>query len=331
MNKLLTPININNKLELHNRLVMPPMATFKSNDGLINDTLLSYYDEKTKGGYIGLVISEYAYISKEGKAVNGQISICDDSCIEGFKKLTSLIHKNGSKIICQINHAGSNTNTSITGMNVLGPSAISLSNKTSIPQEMTLDDIKKVKDDFVKSSLRAKLSGFDGVELHSAHAYLLNQFYSPLINKRTDEYNGYSLEGRIKLHLEIIKEVRKVVGDDFIIAIRLGACDYKENGTTIEDSVKACVEFEKAGVDLIDISGGLCGPNNPYNKDQGYFQEISIAVKKKVNIPVILTGGITDGKTANELLEDNKADLIGVGRSILKDSLWAKNAIEELN
>jgi NADPH2 dehydrogenase len=330
MNKLLIPININNKLELHNRLVMPPMATFKTNDGSINDVLLKYYDEKTCGGYIGLVITEYAYISKEGKAGNGQVSICDDSCIEGFKKLTSIIHKNGSKVICQINHAGSNTSKSITGMNVLGPSALPLPNKTSIPQEMTIDDINKVKDDFIKAALRAKEAGFDGVELHSAHAYLLNQFYSPLTNKRSDEYNGYTLEGRIKLHLDIIKEVRKAVGDDFVLAIRLGACDYIENGTSIDDSVKACIEFEKAGVDLIDISGELCGGINPYNKEQGYFQEISIAVKNKINIPVILTGGIIKGTYANKLLEDNKAVLIGVGRAILKDSSWAKNAIEEL-
>ena len=182
-------------------------------------------------------------------------------------------------------------------------------------------------DDFTKAALRAKKAGFDGVEIHSAHGYLLNQFYSPLMNKRKDEYTGDTINGRIKLHLEIIHAIREVVGNDYPLALRLGACDYMTDGSTIKDSIFAAREFEKAGIDFMDISGGFCGYINPTSHKQGYFDELSKAIKDNVSIPVILTGGIVDVETAEILLEQKKADLIGVGRSILKDSKWAEKAM----
>ena len=159
---------------------------------------------------------------------------------------------------------------------------------------MSLTDIQKVVYDFTSAAIRAKQAGFDGVEIHSAHGYLLNQFYSPLTNKRTDEYNAQTLNGRLKLHKEIIKSVRNAVGDNYPIAIRLGACDYMDGGTTLQDSITAAKLLEQAGVDLLDISGGFCGYIKPNCKEQGYFREITQAIKAVVNIPVILTGGITE-------------------------------------
>lgn len=152
---------------------------------------------------------------------------------------------------------------------------------SELPREMDDKEIKRIINDFTQAAIRVKKAGFDGVEIHSAHGYLLNQFYSPLTNKRTDKYSGSTLAGRIQLHLEIIKEIRKAVGDDYIIALRLGGCDYMEDGTTIEDSVLAAIEFEKAGIDLLDVSGGLCSYNHPTNKGEGYFVEIADAIKKK--------------------------------------------------
>jgi len=326
---LLQPLE-KGKLTLKNRLVMPPMATAKSNeDGSVSQEILEYYDEKTKGGYISLVIVEHSYISKEGKASDRQLSVADDSLIGGLKKLSDIIHRNGSKAVMQINHAGSGTNKDVTGYDPVGPSPVINPRRGNIPVELTKEEIKRIVMDFRKAALRVKEAGFDGVEIHSAHGYLLNQFLSPLTNKRKDEYGG-DIYGRIKIHLEIIKEIRDAVGEDFPILLRIGASDYKEGGTTVEDSKIAAAAFEKAGVDIIDISGGFCGYIIE-DKSPGYFAPLAEAIKDVVSIPVILTGGITKAEDAEKLLKENKADLIGVGRAILNDSTWAKRVIESLS
>ena len=330
MSKLNESITIKN-IKLSNRLVMPPMATAKSNEkGEISQALCDYYSTKSKEGYIGLIIVEHSYINQEGIANKGQISISKDSDIDGLKKLVASVHSNGSKVIAQINHAGGAAKKEITGCEILSASPIPLpraDGSDTVPKEMTQEDINKVISDFAQAARRAKEAGFDGVEIHSAHGYLLNQFYSPLNNKRTDPYSGSSIEGRIKIHLEVIKAVKEAVGPDYLVALRLGASDYREGGTTIEDSIQAAIAFEKAGIDLLDISGGFCGFTNPNLTEQGYFSELTEKVKKNINIPVMLTGGIVEGEVANKLLTEGKADLIGVGRAILKNDEWAKNAI----
>lgn len=329
-------------LQLTNRLVMPPMATSKAEeDGKVSQAILDYYDEKSKGGNISLIIIEHSYISLEGKASKGQLSVADDSVIENLRKLSEVIHQNGTKTVMQINHAGSSTHTEVTGTNPVGPSAIAnprimggVSNTFTTPHELTIQEIKGIIMDFANAARRVKEAGFDGVEIHSAHGYLLNQFFSPLSNKRTDEYGG-AVSDRIRIHLEVIKAVREAVGKDFTILLRLGASDYIEGGTNISDSVLAAREFEKAGVDILDISGGFCGftipgsnGENASTGKEGYFAPLTEAIKKEVTIPVILTGGITQAESAEELLIGGKADLIGIGRAVLSDSDWAKRATE---
>lgn len=329
MSILNSPIKVNN-LELKNRLVMPPMATSRaSQDGQVTQQISDYYHDKSFGGYIGLIIIEHCYVSLEGRAGKGQISIADDSSINGLKELASVIHRNGTKAMAQISHAGAAANSNITGKPVYGASSSPMPKTGVVPVEMTSVDIQKVICDFTSAAVRAKEAGFDGVEIHSAHGYLLNQFYSPLTNKRVDEYHGQTMDGRLKLHIEIIKSIRKAVGDDYTIAVRLGACDYMDGGSTLEDGAAAAKLLAQAGTDLLDISGGFCGTTNPTSKRQGYFHESARAVKASVNIPVILTGGITEAEAAEDLLKNGDADLIGVGRAILKDSLWAKHAIME--
>ncbi|WP_326907944.1 NADH:flavin oxidoreductase [Sedimentibacter sp. MB31-C6] len=327
---LLKPFN-NGKINLKNRLVMPPMATAKAyNDGRISQDILNYYDEKSKGGYISLIIIEHSFISEDGKASLNQLSIADDSLINDLKKLSKIIHKNGSKAVMQINHAGSLARNEVNE-NPVGPSAILNPRKLTgiMPRELTKDEIKEIINSFKKSASRVKEAGFDGVEIHSAHSYLLNQFISPMTNKRNDEYGG-NIQGRIKIHLEVIKAVREAVGEEFPVVIRLGATDDNTVGLTLDDAVEAALSFEKAGVDMVDISGGMCGYILQNSNEQGYFSTQSYEIKKAVKIPVILTGGVTDPVSAERLLEDEKADFIGVGRAILKDSLWAKNAVEKL-
>ncbi|MEA4827827.1 MAG: NADH:flavin oxidoreductase [Clostridium sp.] len=328
MYHLIKPLQIG-KLNLSNHLIMPPMATAKSEeDGKVSKAVLDYYHEKSQGGYISLIIIEHSFINQQGKASKNQLSVADDSLVEELKKLSDIIHSNGSKAVMQINHAGSAASTEITGEVVVAPSAVqNLRVGNGIPKELTREEINDIIDSFKYAALRVKMAGFDGVEIHSAHGYLLNQFFSPLTNKRNDEYGG-EVNNRIRIHLQIIKAVREVVGEDFPILLRLGASDYMEGGSTIEDSIIAAREFEKARVDILDISGGLCGYSIPGVTDQGYFSPLTEAIKKVVSIPVILTGGITESEAAEKLLAEGKADLIGVGRAIYKDSKWAERTIE---
>ncbi|GAB6152266.1 NADH:flavin oxidoreductase [Desulfosporosinus burensis] len=329
MSYLLKPLQAGS-LTLTNRLVMPPMATAKADpDGKVNPSILDYYAEKSAGGYLSLIIIEHSYISLDGKASDLQLSVSDDTMVEDLKKLAEVIQRNNSKAIMQINHAGSNTTQEITGTTPVAPSAVAHPRRGSMPNELTREEITNIIRAFGDAARRTKQAGFDGVEIHSAHGYLLNQFFSPLTNKRTDEYGG-NVHNRIRLHLQVIEAIRAAVGDDFPILLRLGASDFREGGIIIEDSQLAAQEFEKAGVNILDISGGFSGYMIPGLSGQGFFAPLSEAIKKVVSIPVILTGGITEVQAAEQLLEEGKADLIGVGRAILNNSKWAEQAINSL-
>ena len=329
MTYLLQPLKVRS-LTLANRLVMPPMATAKAElDGQVSQAVLDYYAEKSRGGYISLIIIEHSYISPEGKASNNQLSASSDGMIPGLRKLAEVIHRNNSKAAMQINHAGSAALKEVTGTTPLAPSATANPRRGDLPREMSRKEIGDIVIAFQDAARRVKEAGFDAVEIHSAHGYLLNQFLSPLTNKRTDEYGG-DIANRIRIHLQVIEAVRTVVGPDFPVQVRLGASDYVEGGTTIEDSMAASRAFEKAGVDLIHISGGFVGYTPPGLFGQGYFAPLSEAIKRAATIPVILTGGITEIEAAEKLLAEKKADLIGVGRAILQDSTWAERAIKTL-
>ncbi|HVJ48511.1 NADH:flavin oxidoreductase [Desulfitobacterium sp.] len=330
MIKLLLPLQAG-PLTLANRLVMPPMATSKAEaDGQVSQAILDYYTEKSAGGYLSLITIEHSYIRPEGKASQNQLSVADDRMIKGLAKLAQVIHQNGSKTMMQLNHAGSQTTEEITGFSPVAPSAVlNLRNGDKLPRELTHEEMIELVLAFKEAARRAKAAGFDGVEIHSAHGYLLNQFLSPLTNKRTDEYGG-TLLNRIRLHLQVIEAVRSEVGPDYPIFLRLGASDFMEGGTTLEDSLIAAQEFEKAGINGLDISGGFCGFSLPGRSDQGYFSDLTEGIKKVVSIPVILTGGITEIEAAEQLLAEGKADLIGVGRALLRNSKWAEEGIHKL-
>ncbi len=326
---LLKPLNVRS-MTLSNRLVMPPMATAKAGpDGKVSQALLDYYAEKSRGNYISLIIIEHSFITPEGKASDNQLSVSDDTVIPGLRKLSDVIHQNGSRAAMQINHAGSAGLKEVVGTTPLAPSAVANPRRGDMPREVSRKEINDIVTAFKNAGRRVKEAGFDAVEIHSAHGYLLNQFLSPLTNKRTDEYGG-DIAHRIRIHLEVIEAMRSAVGPDFPIQVRLGASDYTEGGTTIEDSKFAARAFEKAGVDIIHISGGFVGYTPPGLTGQGYFAPLSKAIKGVVSIPVILTGGITEIEAAEKLLVEKKADLIGVGRAVLQDSNWAKQAVETL-
>lgn len=326
---LITPSTIRN-LHLTNRLIMPPMATSKAGSlGEITPALLQYYDEKTRGGYFGLVITEHTFVSAEGKTSANQISSADDDKISGLRQLSDVIHKNGSPVVLQLNHAGSGTKKSVIGSQPVAPSPVVNPSKADmeVPRELTQSEIQNIVDHFASAAFRSKQAGLDGVEIHSCHGYLLDQFLSPITNKRTDEYGG-KIENRIRIHLQVLKAVRDAVGNDFLILFRLAATDYMEGGLNIEDSVAAARALENAGADLLDISGGMCRYAIPGIEKMGYFTNQAKAIKRSVSIPVMVTGGVQTAAAAESLLQNHYADLVGVGRAVLHDSDWAKNAIQ---
>ena len=310
-----------------NRLIYPPMAIAKASaDGMVTEDSLAYYQEKMRGGSFSLAIVEHCYVMQEGKASDGQVSIAGDNAVPGLAKLARIIKGAGTKAVIQINHAGSCTDSKVTGMELKGPSPVQNPRQGGVPQEMTGADLSKVVSAFAAAARRGKEAGYDGVEIHSAHSYLLNQFYSPLPNRRTDEYGG-SLENRLRIHLEVIRAVRKEVGRDYPLFLRLGACDHLPGGNTVTEAVQAAKLIEQAGVNILDISGGMCGYVNPEKEEAGYFAEESKAVRTAVSIPVITTGGVTQPEEAEALLKDRAGDLIGTGRIVMKDSGWAGRTI----
>ena len=311
---------------LRNRIVMPPMATGKAVQGAPSEPQINYYKERAKA--TAMIIVEHEYISPEGMASKGQLSMADDSVIEGYRNLTAAVHEEGALILAQISHAGG-VARDIEGV-PLAPSPIVIRPNMPEPKEMTAEDISRVVRAFTDAAVRAQKAGFDGVEIHAAHGYLLNQFYSPLTNHRTDEYTGSTIEGRTRLHTEIIRSVRKAVGDDFIVALRFGACDYMEGGSEIKDIPSAAHIFEQAGIVFFNDTAApeiytIKGKTEP-----GWFAELSRPAKQAVKVPVMLTGGIKTGEDAEKLLEEQAADLIGVGRSMMRDAEWTQKALSEV-
>ena len=331
---LLSPLQIGS-ITVNNRLVMPPMATFKGEDDRFTEEVLQYYKEKTDGGAIGLAIVEHCYVSPEGKAHPGQISISEDGAIPGLKTLADIFHKNGSKALVQISHAGAKSSPKFTGFPVKGAGDIVLNRDGDVPEPFTKEELETLAERFAAAARRAQKAGFEGIELHSAHGYLLSQFLSPLANNRTDEYGG-TIENRARLHTEIIKAIREACGKDFVIAVRLGAADYvkdgpdpAEGGLTPEEGVRAAVLCEEAGADLIDVSGGLYGTERKDYPGTAMFTDISHKIREAVTIPVAVVGRITTASQCNAILNDGDADLVGAAAALLKDSDWAKNTIRE--
>ena len=299
-------------IELKNRIVMPPMATAKAKDGVVGEDLVEYYEQRSK--HLGMIVTEHAYVCEDGLAHKGQMGMIQENK-EMFTLLTQRIHNNNCRVIAQISHAGIRAAIDYP----IGPSDFDYFKKHESIHAMTLEDMERVKQAFVDAALLAKECNFDGVEIHIAHSYLLNQFYSPLTNHREDQYGG-SVENRIRYACEIVQAVRESCGNDFVIGARLGSIDDKiEGGNTKEDAIQACIYLEKAGADLLSISGGLSGYLRKEYEGLAYYELEARAIKEKVSIPVLLVGGITSKDIAEKILHNQSCDLIGVGRPLLKD------------
>jgi NADPH2 dehydrogenase len=305
--------------DLRNRIVMPPMQSDRPTfEGAVTNRVINFYVRRSAS--LGLPIVEHAYVSLTGKLSPKQLGIYDDTLIPGLEKLAKGIQAVEAPAVIQITHAGGVANKKIINTEPAGPSA------TLKSRELQESEMQIIADDFALAAERAVKAGFEGVELHGAHGYLLCQFFSPLMNRRKDNYGG-SLENRMRFPLLVVEKVREILKGKLLL-YRLGADDLAPNGTHIEDSIEFAKKLEQAGVDIIDVSGGMCGAEPKQLKSiKGYFVPQASAIKKAVKVPVIGVGRIKNAEFANKLVQDGMVDLVAVGRALWADVEWAKKAL----
>ncbi len=321
LNHVFSPISIGNMV-VKNRLVVPPMVSnYANEDGTCTEQFISYHEEKAKGGW-GLIIVEDYKINPEAGGFVKLPGLWDDSQIESHQQLTERVHQHGAKIAAQIYHAGRETCAEITGVQPVAPSAIPDPVVNAMPRELSVEEIQQLVEQFGDTALRAKKAGFDAVEIHGAHGYLVNQFMSPFSNKRIDQYGGTILN-RARFALEVIANIRAKVGTDFPLIYRMSVNEFVEGGLTTEDSKVISMLLENAGIDLIHASNGVYASTEtiipPTAVGHAWSANISEELKKVVSIPVIAVGRINDPLIAESVLRSKQADMISMGRGSLAD------------
>ncbi|MFH0844269.1 MAG: FAD-dependent oxidoreductase, partial [Pseudomonadota bacterium] len=318
-------------LEIKNRMVVPAMVMNYCNvDGTPTEKYIAYHEARAKGGW-GLIITEDYAVDPGGKGFTHIPGLWEDRQIELHSRLPEKIHKHGGKILAQIYHAGRQTDSLITGSKPVAPSPIPCPVKKEMPQELTIPEIADLLEKFGDCALRAKQAGFDGVEIHGAHGYLIAQFLSTYANKRTDRYGG-SLFNRARFAMEIIQNIRGKVGNRFPLLFRISGDEFVPGGRTIEETKAIAMLIEKAGVDGIHVSAGVYGKNSiivpPARIAKGWITDLAFEVKKVVSIPVITVSRIPDPFIAESVLASGKADLVAMGRASIADPDLPNKAAE---
>ncbi|MDA1474949.1 NADPH dehydrogenase NamA [Bacillus changyiensis] len=322
--KLFTPLDIKG-VTLKNRIVMSPMCMYSSHDkdGKIQPFHFTHYLSRAIG-QVGLIMIEATAVTPEGRISDQDLGIWHDEHVKGLSMLTSQIQSYGSQTAIQLAHAG--RKAEVDGK-IFGPSAIPFDKNARTPIEMTKKDIKETVQAFQTGAERAKAAGFDIIEIHGAHGYLINEFLSPLSNQREDEYGG-SAENRYRLLREVIDSVKQVW--DGPLFVRVSASDYKKNGLNVSDYVVFSTWMKEQGVDLIDVSSGAVVPAD-MKIFPGYQVDFSDTIRAQARIQTGAVGLITNGLQAEEILQNGRADLIFVGRELLRDPYWPKTAAKQLN
>jgi len=324
MSKLFESTSING-MNLSNRFIRA--ATWEglaTTDGAVTPSLIERMVELAQGG-VGLIISSHTYVAKEGQGTPWQLGVYKDELVAGLKDLASAVHENGGKIILQLAHAGNYAEQNLTKQPPLVVSNLEEFAETE-RKEITKNDIQKLITAYTTAAARAKNAGFDGVQIHSAHGYLLSQFLSPVFNKRNDEYGG-SIQNRAKIHLEIYHAVRKIVGQNFPILIKMNCGDFVDNGLEIEESIQVAKIFASVGFNAIELSGGFIktgklSPSRPGINSQGkeaYFQKYAREIKHKIDIPLILVGGMRSFEVAEKTILEGTADYISMSRPFIRE------------
>ncbi len=321
--KLFSPYTING-LTLKNRIVMSPMCMYSSHneDGHLQNWHRTHYTSRAIG-QVGLIIVEATAVTPQGRISPQDLGIWCDEHLAGFTELVGLVKEHGAKIGIQLAHAG---RKAILEGEIFAPSAIAFNEKMKTPKEMTKVDIAETVEAFKKGAERAAKAGFDVIEIHGAHGYLINEFLSPLSNKRTDEYGG-SAENRYRLLSEVIDAVRAVWSGPLFV--RVSAHDYHEEGLTPADYIIFTRWMKEQGVDLIDVSSGAVVPAR-IDVYPGYQVTYSETLKNGAGIATGAVGLITSALHAEEILKNNRADLVFLARELLRDPYWPRTAAKEL-
>jgi 2,4-dienoyl-CoA reductase-like NADH-dependent reductase (Old Yellow Enzyme family)/thioredoxin reductase len=315
--------------ELSNRIVMPPMAIYiPGAEGYVKDRLVDYYEARARGG-VGFIIVNATYVHPNGASHPNQTAITDDKYIPGLRNLAGTIHKHGVKASIQLYHAGRQRYALIAGGETLSPSGISDPVRKDPARAPTVKEIQALVEDFGQAARRAKEAGFDAIEIHCAHGYLLSGFLSPYQNKRTDEYGG-DIQGRTRIVREILARCREYVGEDMLIGVRINGHDYVNGGNTLDDAKEIAKVLAAAGAEVIHLSAGMA-PSAQYSFlpagiDQGYNIYLAEGIKSVVDVPVIACGAIEDPVFAESVLGNSKADLVAIGRPLFADPEWPNKA-----
>lgn len=317
---LFTPFSLK-QLVLKNRVVMPPMCMYSAgNDGMVTDFHVLHYATRAVG-QVGLIIVEATGVEPRGRISNQDLGIWEDAHIAGLKRIVDNVHAGGSKIAIQLGHAGRKSEA--TDSIPVGPSAIAFNEECGMPVPLSIEEIKEIVQKFVSGARRAVAAGFDAIELHAAHGYLMNQFLSPLSNQRTDEYGG-SLENRVRLLKEVLIAVRKAVPREMPIIVRVSADEYHEDGNKPEDVADMLNLIKEYGIDLVNVSSGAVISAMP-RVFPGYQIPMALVIKQKTGLPVLGGGLVTEPAQALQLVKAG-IDLVYTGRLLLRSPYWPLQA-----
>jgi 2,4-dienoyl-CoA reductase-like NADH-dependent reductase (Old Yellow Enzyme family)/thioredoxin reductase len=337
--KLFEPGRIG-RVHVKNRIVMPPMGTqFASDTGAVTERMIQHYVRRAGGG-VGLIVVEFACIDyPRGKGHIRQLSLHDDKLIAGHASLTEAVHAAGAKIFIQVHHAGGNAKHQYTeGLEPVAPSPRPSRPPQEQPRILKTDELPELVEKFALTVERAKRAGYDGVELHGAHGYLISEFMSPYINKRTDAYGG-NLANRMRFPLNVIRRAKEIVGDSYPITMRLSGEEFVKGGRSVGESKQIASMLEKAGLAGLHITAGVDTDFDwcvdPIFAPQGRKVYLAAAIKEAVNIPIITVGVIREPEFAEATIAEGKADFVAVGRGLLADPDWpikaAKGHPEEIH
>lgn len=328
---MFSPIQLG-KVSIKNRIALAPMGT-RSNlmDGTISERCSIYLEERAKGG-AGLIIPEFTAVT-EGYTWIPSMQIYSDRLIPSLSRLAESVHNHDSRIIMQLAHHGGRAASAVTGKRCVAPSAIASPLYKEIPEELTVDEIYKLVNDWRTAAIRAKRASFDGVEIHGCHGYLINQFMSPATNKRTDEFGG-CLENRLRFARLIIEAVREACGDEFIVGFKMAAYEELGGGNKLEDAQDIARAIEAMGVDYIHVSSTSSTiPGHEYTQypsvpcmynGKNCLAPLAKLVKDAVSVPVILASAIVDPEAADELIRTGVTDMVAVGRGFLAEPYWGR-------
>lgn len=326
---------------LRNRIVVSPMCQYSAENGYANNWHLVHLGQYALGG-AGAIIQEATSVSSEGRISYGDLGIWEDGQIEKYQEITKFIKENGSVPGIQLAHAGRKASTEKiwigrnqiskndpNGWQTIGPSDFPFNEGDEVPLAMTKEAIERVKNDFVQGAKRAIKAGYQIIELHAAHGYLLHQFLSPLVNHRSDEYGG-SFENRVRFVLEVTDAVKEVLTDQSLW-VRISATDWAEGGWDVEQSVELAKLLKERGVELIDVSSGGAVRGQKITSGPNYQVPFAERVKKEAAIPTGAVGMITTAQQAEDILQESKADLVLFARKMLREPYFPLHAARELH